>query len=90
MTPQQDPNRGPWFGRSRRNMAVFGALAVGVPSACFLVYSFHRSGGIGFSLFVAVVSILGGWVWGFVMWHAFLVPFRRRLMKYRKLASHQD
>jgi len=72
---KQSPVGFAWWLRVKRNMVIFGAIAVGAPAGLFMAWRFGELRGPGFGLFVLVISLLGGALWGLLMWHFFAFQF---------------
>jgi hypothetical protein len=64
---------------SKRNVLIYGTCAFGIPFALMLVWLFRGYGGLGVTVFCAVIGLAGGYLWGLVMWVMFVEPRVRRL-----------
>ena len=65
----------PWWVRSKRNFVWFSVATVGVFSAGMLLWYLHSL--IAEPLwyvFLAADGLFGGFLWGLVMWHLFVLP----------------
>lgn len=66
-----------WVLRSRRNFLIFSVCCWGLPMAVFSVWMVWTSWGIksiAFSIFVVLVALGGGCIWGVLMWGLFVGP----------------
>jgi hypothetical protein len=57
--------------RNKRNFLIFSVSVVGLPCAVFLVWRFGHYGDTWFKLFVFVIAVGGGLLWGVIMWEYF-------------------
>ena len=58
--------------RERRGFVKAGTIGFGVPMALCALWIFRGFGGIGFWLFVLVVSFGVAWVWASLMWQIYI------------------
>jgi len=70
MQAERFVNFGTWL-QIRRNFMWYGTLGVGVPLGLGGIWICGGYGGYGFALFLAVLGLVGGWVWAYFMWMFF-------------------
>jgi hypothetical protein len=63
---------------SRKNFLAYSVIGMGVPISVILILVLDRFQNVGFSLFLIIVSFLGSYIWGVVMWKFVL----KKLMKH--------
>lgn len=77
MTPERSPLAK--FGlslRVKRNMVIFGTFGVGAPAGlCSWDSGELRGPGVGLFMLVFVLFLLGGALWGWLMWPFFAFHF---------------
>lgn len=61
--------------RNKRNFLTFSLICVGLPCAALLVWRFGHYGDVWFKLFVILVALGGGLLWGLIMWQYFAWKF---------------
>jgi len=71
----------PWKIRSKRNFLVSSTLAMGVPLSAFVLWLTwgYQIRAFGFIVFVVLVCLLGGLLWGILMWRFFVSPRMERI-----------
>ena len=62
---------GVWL-RRKRNAYMFSTIAWGLPMWAWMAWLTQEfSSSVGWIIFVGLVSLSGGWLWGFFMWRFF-------------------
>ena len=61
--------------RVKRNMIIAGVAIFGVPLGFCLAWRFGGLRGEAFGFILFALSLLGGALWGFLMWHCFGLQF---------------
>ncbi len=69
------------YMESRRDFMVFAVVRMGLIASAGLVWEFGRYGGIQVTLLLVIVSFIGAYIWGILMWAFFMKPFMNRLEK---------
>lgn len=74
---------GRWLGK-KRNFVLFGTLSVGVGGYILSIafIGLHRVPD-GFWILMFPLWLLGGYLWGIVMWHFWLIPLKERMRRRR-------
>jgi len=67
---------GRWL-RHKQNFLLFSVIAVGLPAAVFLVWSFGHYGDVPFKFFLFGIALCGGLLWGVIIWEYFEWQFPR-------------
>jgi hypothetical protein len=71
-----------WITSSKRNFVIYGGIAFGVPMAGLFLYQFRQFNyGASFTVYVVLAGLLAGFAWGYLFWHIFVVPMRRRIRR---------
>src|SRR5688572_490100 len=52
----------------KRNFIKVGTIGFGVPFTAFIIWLAGGYGGAGWWLFLALLAMMGGWVWAILMW----------------------
>jgi hypothetical protein len=66
----------------------FGTFSFGVPLAAGWFWIFGRHFGIDMWLIVLALSLGGGWLWSWIVWHAFESDFQRLEAESRQNETH--
>ena len=68
-----------WLRRPlrKKDAVLSGVVIFGFPMAVVLVWFFNSEGAF-FSVVLVCIALLGGYVWGLLMWHLFLEAYARR------------
>jgi uncharacterized membrane protein len=62
---------------NRRNFIKTSTAMFGIPFGIWMLWFVGAVGGPGWWLFVAIVSLAAGWLWGYLMWFVVKNDFQR-------------
>ena len=62
---------------NRRNFIKASTAMFGIPFGIWMLWLVEAVGGPGWWLFVVVVSLAAGWLWGYLMWLVVKNDFER-------------
>ena len=68
----------------RRYFLIFAVISMGLPTSVGLVWKFGQYGSIQAPLLLVLLSFVGSYIWGILMWELFMKPFMDRLEKRMK------